>query len=697
MLPDLVQELRELGLRGSAFRIGWELKARTGLKGRRSALRGALAPPQVEDAGPAWTALLPFAEPRAVADAMRGLIPRGDLDRLRAVAHAAMKGRVVCFGRWEADFGDPVNWHRNPVTGYQRDPSVYWSRALEEADGTSEVKFVWEVARFPQAYHAARAAAFFPEDAPLLAGALFAQVRAFVQANPPGFGAHWASGQEIVFRLLAWLFALDTLFLGEQIGSEAAGVVKDALRTGVGHVRDHVDYARLAVYNNHLIAEALGLFAAGTLLPGTAAMRKHRDAGRDILDDESWRQFYPDGAYIQLSHNYHRVALQGMLWALLFARSGGEGAPAPWVKAVERSVDFLFAHQNPGDGRLPNYGSNDGALPGVFSTCDFSDFRPTLQAASLATRGERLYEPGPWDEEAAWLLGPKALEAKLAAPRRRSVSFGETGFHVLRSRTDEGTFATFRCGTIRDRFSQIDMLHVDLFWKGLNVLADGGSYLYNGPREWHDHFMETASHNTVTVDGLDQMKHFRKFKCLYWTEAKLLGFRREGPVALASGEHYGYRRHPGGCVHRRSVALHDGGAGVVVDTVTGEGRHRVRLHWLLGEFPHEEGEAAGRVALSTPEGTFQVGVLGPEGARMGFSVAKGADGPARGWLSRYFGEKVPVPSLAGEVDSELPLRFVTVFGPGTLDVIRSAGSVVVESEAGRLAVRLGGDGLLSPA
>lgn len=697
MLPELIQELRELGLKGSAFRIGWELKTRTGLTGRRRLLQEALASGQPADPNPQWTTRLPFSEPRAVADAMRGLIPAEGLDSLRHRAREAGHGRILCFGRWEADYGDPIDWYRDPVSGFRRDPSVSWARSLEEAEGASEVKIVWEIARFPHAYQLARAAAFFPEDAPAHSAALMAQIRAFVFANPPALGVNWASGQEIVFRLLAWLFALDALILQEREAKDAAEFVMRALLRGAGHVRDHVEYARHAVYNNHLLTEALGLYAIGTLLAGTPEMARLRDLGRRILKEEARRQFYEDGAYINLSHNYHRVALQNMLWAVVFARAGGDGIPAEWTKAIERSIDFLVAHQNPEDGRLPNYGSNDGALPGVFSTCDFSDFRPTLQAASLATRGERLYEPGPWDEEAAWLLGPKALEAKGAAPRRHSISFSRTGFHVLRSEKDEGTFATFRCGTIRDRFSQIDMLNVDLFWKGQNVLVDGGSYLYNGPKEWHDYFMETGSHNTLTVDGFDQMKHFRKFKCLYWTEAKLLDFRRVGEVSYVAGEHYGYRRHPGTCVHRRSLALHDDGTGVIVDTVLGEERHRVRLHWLFGDFPYEFEAAAGGVTLSTPRGLFSLAVVGDGVGPVEFTVASGEDKPPRGWSSRYFGEKVAVPSLAAVSEAGLPARFVSAFGPGNVKVKRQGSTLEIRSSSGTFELRLGDDGLLTPA
>ena len=49
----------------------------------------------------------------------------------------------------------------------------------------------------------------------------------------------------------------------------------------------------------------------------------------------------------------------------------------------------------------------------------------------------------------------------------------------------------------------MDMLHLDVWWRGCNVLVDGGSYLYNGPGVWHNHFQSANSHNTVVVDSRD--------------------------------------------------------------------------------------------------------------------------------------------------------------------------------------------------
>lgn len=588
-----------------------------------------------------------------------------------------------------------MDWYTDPRSGYRRDPELPWPRALVQGEGVSDVKVVWEAGRFPHAFEMARAAAFFPASREVLASALIEQICGFRRVAPYPRGVHWASGQEAVFRLIAFLFAYRTLLAESGVSAEGADVIACELVDVLRYVEENIDFARHAVYNNHLLSEALGLYAGGALLGDVPGAHDLKKRGRELLDEGVRLQFYGDGGYIQLSHNYHRVALQDLLMACVFSRSAGEDVPVEWRAAIGRSVDFLVAHQNPADGSLPNYGANDGALPFVLSTCDFSDFRPTLQAASLAARGERLYEAGPWDEEAAWQLGPDALDARVALRSRRSVSFAETGFHVLRSQSDASTFAAFRCGTIRDRFSQIDMLHVDLFWRGQNVLVDGGSYLYNGPREWHNHFMSTAGHNTVTVDGHDQMKHARKFKCLYWTEAALLAFERKGNFTVAAGEHYGFRRAEGQCVHRRAIALHDDGVGIVVDTIAGAGPHRVRLHWLMGAFPHEVDSESGLIRLETPAGRFELAVVEPGPVREKLDVAVGAEHPPRGWVSRYYGEKTPVASVAVQSVATLPLRFVTIFGPGPLEHSVDGSSIVVCGPSGDLRLGISRDGLLS--
>jgi asparagine synthase (glutamine-hydrolysing) len=209
------------------------------------------------------------------------------------------------------------------------------------------------------------------------------------------------------------------------------------------------------------------------------------------------------------------------------------------------------------------------------------------------------------------------------------------------------------------------MLHLDVWWRGLNVLADGGSYLYSGPATWHNHFMRTGSHNTVAIDRRDQMVHFRQFKVLYWTKAALLRFEDHADWAICEGEHYGYQRYPGRAVHRRGVLYFKDDVWIVVDWILGSGSHHARLHWLCGEFDYRYDREAGRIELATGPGPFTIDVLDEEGAPIAGDAVAGQEDPPRGWLSRYYGEKILVPSLVVEKTAELPLTFVSVLSGGT--------------------------------
>src|SRR4051812_868270 len=111
-LRDVAQELSELGARDALFRIAWELKSRVPVN--------AGAPRErVVSSGKAernWTDRLPFADSYAVADAMRDRIGRPALAALKQEAEDACRGVIRCFGRWSADFGRPIDWHRDPTT-----------------------------------------------------------------------------------------------------------------------------------------------------------------------------------------------------------------------------------------------------------------------------------------------------------------------------------------------------------------------------------------------------------------------------------------------------------------------------------------------------------------------------------------------------------------------------------------------------
>lgn len=667
-IQDRMRELVELGLQGARFRLAWELKRRIGWFRWTDREPRFLSTPPVEVFRHRIQGL--FAEPAEVKAQIGPLLSEQDLLQLQRRAHEAADGKLLFFSHATVDCGSPIRWHRDPITNISYDARLHWLRA-HDAIRVGDIKDLWEMGRFSHAYLLGRAATFLPPDKGKLAAALQAQVEHFIDTNPFPWGVHWASGQEITFRLFAWSFALATVLADAD--DEFLARIADHMQISGVHIARHVDYARYAVRNNHLISEAVGLLLIAYLLPQAPTADRFHRLGVELLSEGVDRQFYRDGAYVQHSHNYHRVALHDLLWAFAIFRAEERDIPKPWLQAGKSSLAFLAAQQAP-SGELPNYGSNDGAYVSPLSFCKYEDYRPILQALSAATTGRRLYVAGTWDEEALWFgnaLGPPlAATPTESAPAAslhtqpqagpKLISFEPSGYYVMRG-TSAGTFVTFRCGTLTDRFAQIDMNHVDLYWKGHNVLVDAGSYRYSGADKFHRHFMGTDSHNTVMVDGRNQMPHVRKFKTLYPTQARCLATEVSDGHLLVAGEHYGYQRLAH-AIHRRALLFVPDEVLVIVDTLHGDGAQSARLHWLCGDYPTEVRDSQTVLQMDLPGSQLTLAVHGADGLRRTLDVVRGQEVPPRGWLSRRYASKIAVPSVCVYDRGKLPMSWVTVVG-----------------------------------
>lgn len=668
----LAQEARELGLTGSAFRIKWEL---------REALT-ALSP----DPRPSQQTPLKLRSCRVVplpesVSAVAGSLLSADEQRLLLQkARAAMTGRITAFGDSTVDYGDPIKWHNDPLTDYSYPKSYVTGRQIRTMPRNVDIKFAWELARFPQAYEFGRAAVYAPAARREFAAAFTRQLQSFAHENPPYGGIHWSSGQEIALRCVAWWFGVECL-LDREAFQATENLIANHLAASAEHIERKLAYAQHAVFNNHLLSEALGLLAIGSILE---SQHSHRweNRGQQLISEQVHQQFYEDGSYIQQSHTYQRLALILLLWACAFLRARKRSIPEHWSVAMSRSLDFLYQQQDPTTGWLPNYGANDGAQPCPLSSSRYEDFRPVLQAVSCVAHRERLYDPGPWDEMAVWLVGPSALDLPLSKRRRHSKSFDVSGYHTLRS-IDESTFGVLRCGTLRNRFSQIDMLHFDLWWRGNNILCDPGSYRYNGAPEWHRHFMSTRAHNTIEVDRHNQMVHHRQFKVLYWTRAKVLLHVDRHAYAMMVGEHYAYVR-TSKCTHRRSVLFGKPDIWVICDEISGPGEHAARLQWQVDALPHTWSPEKCQLSVESPSGVLCIQVLDSSAAPLIGSVVSGQDAPPQGWISRRYGRKKPAPSLSVDFDFSESSRVLTVVAPGTPQVSRVGEEWTVITDVGGL-------------
>jgi asparagine synthase (glutamine-hydrolysing) len=234
-----------------------------------------------------------------------------------------------------------------------------------------------------------------------------------------------------------------------------------------------------------------------------------------------------------------------------------------------------------------------------------------------------------------------------------------------------------RAGRYSRRPVQADQLHVDLWWRGLNLARDAGTYLYNGEPPWNNGFSGTAVHNTVTIDGRDQMRRASRFLWIDWSQAEGRSYSSSAglpspalPRDRFEGEHDGYRRFA--VTHRRMVRWLPDAGWVIVDDILGAGEHEARLHWLLADLPLDVSYDPFQVILNSVSARFRCTVFASSSARSAVIRAgkssseiaaelAGADLPLLGWESPTYGELRPAVSILYDARAQLPLRFVTVF------------------------------------
>jgi len=444
------------------------------------------------------------------------------------------------------------------------------------------------------------------------------------------------------------------------------------------HIYANINFARISVHNNHLIGEALALYAMGSYFFWMKGASKWRRKGRELLENDCLKQFYDDGGYCQCSHNYHRLALHYYLWACRIAECLKEPFPKKVYDILEKSGEYLASFVNEKDGRLPNWGANDGALFCPWTSCDYSDFRPALNSIWYLTKKRRAFVSGRWDEELLWLWGPEVLKAPVEKYKSDKISvFPLSAVHCINQ--GDSNFATLRCGSMRDRFGQADQLHVDIWWEGYNVAQDGGSYLYNDEIKYHNYFKGTRSHNTISIDNLDQMTLIRRFKWMERVKAKLIYTgEEENNICGIVGEQYGYCRLSEKLIHRRGLWSLNNGIYIIVDKIIQKENipHKIVLQWLLGPWKINlktknnwqeiiQNIPCGKYSLFLNIFTEKLSILKDKD----LSVVKGREGGnPKGWVSRYYGKREAVSSIELEVNTNKPVFFISIFTPLELDL-----------------------------
>lgn len=244
---------------------------------------------------------------------------------------------------------------------------------------------------------------------------------------------------------------------------------------------------KLPTTNHYLIAWS-GLYTVGSLFPEFKPAARWRAEGRTRLVNALQSSLLADGGWYEFAPGYHRWVLEKAVAVYQLAALLGDekSLPASYLPMLQR------AHEWPVKLMAP-----DRALPKVNDSGN--DERMTYKPEIA-----QLFPASPLLQWAVSLYHPASVPGPVAPPAWRSLFLESSGYVVLRTgwgRADN--YACFDVGHLGGWHGHQDKLSLMVWSKGRELLFDGGGGTYDAS-EYRRYGLETESHNTVMVDGLNQ-------------------------------------------------------------------------------------------------------------------------------------------------------------------------------------------------
>jgi len=294
----------------------------------------------------------------------------------------------------------------------------------------------------------------------------------WISNNEPFRNQYWMdswNSYALSIRVVVWMQLLSKV---DFIEASTRTIIELSIRRQIEFLLNNLE---TDIGGNHLIKNIKAILWSSAYFSGNRS-KEWRHVGETLLVTEMRTQILHDGFHYELSPSYHCQVFADLLEIRSVLTSDDIRTE------VDRSLTLML-------GALQDVTHPDG-LPSLFGDGGLNMAYPPQQCVEA-------YEA---------MIGP-------AAPSRQTVILKSAGLYGAREQNDFLLVAMGRLGP-----DQL-MAHAHGHWgalewsiMGRRVIVDQGVFEYNaGVRR--DLSRSTSSHNTATVDGLEQADFYSSFRC----------------------------------------------------------------------------------------------------------------------------------------------------------------------------------------
>lgn len=371
---------------------------------------------------------------------------------------------------------------------------------------------------------------------------------------------------EAGIRIKNWIKSLDILLETGKIHENLLCKILVSINEHLEYLNENNKYER--VLSNWIILEQQGVFMALNYFPELKLSNKLKKKNLETLEDAIKIQVVGDGLHWEQSFQYHNEMLICYLEILCLSGKNNIEVSSEIKSKVFNMLRATLYIMKPNHCQS-NYGDSDEEeLRGIL----------TLGALIFKEGLFKYYAYKEVDFNSLMLYGEKSIkeykELKIKKIKNVSKAFTDSGLYYMRTGFRENdSYSMFKCGFLGSGHGHSDTMHLEISFKGEDILVDCGRYTYSQSDPIRIELKNAKSHNTSMVDGEDftictsswsnngvatPIKGFNKFTDSY---------------DFVEGGHLGYINTKGIFSNRKVVYIKPG-IWIVSDEFFGNGKHK---------------------------------------------------------------------------------------------------------------------------